>query len=123
MNKRPIPVTIIAWLFIVMCAVGIIYHLPEFDPRHPLDYGLVFLIRLLGLLGGLFLLRGRSWARWALLLWLACHVVIGMYHSAGQAIMHAIFLAVIGHLLFRAQTTAWLNLRKAPAPKARPAAS
>ena len=57
--KRPIPVTILGCLFIVAGLVGLAYHLSQ----RPLDrwVALISFIRVLAVLGGVFLLyRARS---------------------------------------------------------------
>ena len=61
MNKRPLSVTIIGWLFVVAGAIGFVYHASEFS-LHPFrsDVVLVCIVRLVAILSGVFLLRGLS---------------------------------------------------------------
>ena len=109
MKKRPLSITIIGWLFIVVGTVGLIYHAREL--RLSLDYDLVLacLIRLVAIVGGLFLLRGHNWARWVLILWLLYHVVLSVFHSLSQLAFHAVFLVVIGYFLFRPNTSKYFR--------------
>ena len=65
MRKRPVSITVIGWMFIVVGVVGFLYHLGDFKARQPFDYGLLAIcfVRLLAVLGGIFLLRGFCCAR------------------------------------------------------------
>ena len=62
MPKRPLSVTVIAWLFIVAGTVGLVYHATEFKTDGPFQYELVLvcLIRLLAIVCGAFMLRGSN---------------------------------------------------------------
>src|SRR5882672_2264838 len=97
--KRPLPVTVFGCLFILAGTVGLIYHLRE----RPLerDYLLIFAIRLLAVVGGVFLLLGHNWARWLLLAWLAFHVVVSAFHSLSESIAHVVLLIIVGYVLLR----------------------
>ncbi len=76
MNKRPLSVTLVGWLFIAAGIVGIAYHATEFNASDPFGYDLLLAlgVRILAIVGGAFALRGANWARWLLLVWLAYHV-------------------------------------------------
>src|SRR5206468_3983960 len=80
-HKRPITVAIIGYLFIAVGSIGLIYHTVE--ERHPFDGELIWivLLRLLAIVGGAFLLRGRNWARWLLIAWMGYHVALSVFHS------------------------------------------
>ena len=58
------------------------------------------LVRLLAILCGAFMLRGRNWARWLALAWMALHVAIS-FPARNQVAFHLVFLVVIAWLLFR----------------------
>jgi hypothetical protein len=115
MNKRPLAVTVIGWIFILAGGVGLAYHLTEFNPQHPFkdDVIWVLLVRLLAILGGLFLIRGRDWARWLLLIWMAYHVILSAFHSMFELIMHTVLLAVIAYFLFRPHVSAYFRAERA----------
>jgi len=107
MNKRPLPVTILACVYIAMGAVGFVYHLPELHANNALQFDGVWieLVRLLAVVAGVFMLRGQDWARWLALAWIAFHVVVGALHSVQQFAIHALFCAVIAWFLFRPEAT------------------
>ena len=96
--KRPIAVTILGGLFIVAGTVGLVYHLRE-RPLEP-QIVLVSAIRVLAIVGGIFLLLGHSWARWLLLVWLGFHVVLSAFHSLSEASAHAALLLLVAYFLF-----------------------
>ena len=103
MTKRPLPVTIIAWLFIAAGIVGFAYHAREIN-IHDLfgnDLILALFVRLLAVAGGIFALRVANWARWLLVTWLVYHVVLSIYHPLEQLIVHSVLLVVITFFLFR----------------------
>jgi len=97
--KRPLPVTILGYLFIVVGLVGLAYHLFE----SPLDRWLVLIsiVRLIAVVGGVFLLMGHNWARWLILAWLAFHVVVSAFHSLSESIAHVVLLIIVGYVLLR----------------------
>jgi hypothetical protein len=87
-------------LFIVVGIVGLAYHLHS---DRPLDQSVILIsaVRLLAVIGGVFLLLGHNWARWLLLAWLAFHVCISALHSYSEAGAHLALLVVIGYILLR----------------------
>lgn len=120
MNKRPLPVTVIGGLSLVAGGVGLVYHATEFTARGPFQYDLLWvsLVRVLAVVGAIFLLRGHDWARWLLVAWLAYHVVLSALHSMPQAIFHAVLLAVIAYFLFRRPAAAYFRGAQADATAA-----
>jgi hypothetical protein len=111
MNERPLTVTVIGWIFIVAGVIGFAYHLTELNPQHPFEDDVVWvlLVRLLAILGGLFLLRGLGWARWFLLIWIAYHVVLSAFHSMFEFMTHSLLLVVIAYFLFRPRVSAYFR--------------
>ena len=111
MNKRPISVTVIGCIFIAAGVIGFAYHVSEFKPQRPFQYDLVLvsLVRLLAILGGVFVLRGKNWARWLLLAWIAFHVVLSAFHSLFELAVHGLLLAVIAYVLFRPPASAYFR--------------
>ena len=95
--KRPMPVTILGGLFIVVGLVGFVYHLSE----SPLDRWVVLIsiVRIIAVVGGVFLLMGHNWARWLILAWLAFHVVVSAFHSLSEFLPHLVLLMVVGYVL------------------------
>ena len=117
MSKRPHSITVISWLFVAAGFVGFAYHLTEFKARGPFQYdvALLCLIRLVPILSGVFMLRSSNWARWLLLVWLAYHVVLSVFHSLSQLAMHSLLFAVIAYFLLRSQASAYFQGRR-PGP-------
>lgn len=103
MVNRPFSVALISWLFIAAGVTGIVYHSTEFNIHDPFERELLLglFIRLLAIIGGIFMLRGAYWSRWLLISWMAYHVVLSFYHDLAQVVMHAVLLAVIAYFLFR----------------------
>lgn len=109
MNRRPLSVTVISWLFIAAGAIGLAYHLTEFQGQFKYDLVLVCFVRLLAILAGLFMLRGSNWARWLLLVWIVYHVILSAFHSVSELAMHSLLLGVVAYFLFRRQASAYFS--------------
>ena len=94
--------TIIAWLYISVGAIGLVYHSTEFS-RQPFQYELVWveLIRLLAVVSGVFMLRGHNWARWLALAWIGAHVILSAFNSLSQLAIHVSFFAILTFFLRR----------------------
>jgi hypothetical protein len=114
--KRPISVTLIAWLFMLTGAGGFASHLSRFKTSEPFDYDMLWPSGLsaLAVVGGVFMLRGANFARWLCLLWMACHVLISVFHSVSEVAVHAVIFAVLLYLLLRPSATAYFMCRRKP---------
>jgi hypothetical protein len=112
MNKRPPSVTIISFVFIAAGVIGLAYHITEFRIQHPFQDGGVwlFLIRFLAIVGGVYMLRGRNWARWLSILWIGCHVILSAFHSVPELAFHSLLFAAFAYFLFRAQATQYFRV-------------
>lgn len=95
-NKRPISILILSCLYIVTGALMFAYH---FHDLTALDTLLVELVELLAVVAGAFMLRGRNWARWLALAWIAFHVAIS-FPVVRMVLIHSLFLAAIAWILF-----------------------
>lgn len=100
MNKRPIYVTFLGYVLIVAGAVGIAYHFMEFKSTPPSEYFPVLVVRLIAIVSGVYLLRGKDWARWLAIAWIACHLVISIFHTKQGIVVHAVVLIAFTVLLF-----------------------
>jgi hypothetical protein len=109
MKKRPLSITIIGWLFILVGTIGFLYHANELRSPRRFGYSLVWicLLRLIAIVSGAFLLRGSNWARWVLLIWMAYHVGLGVLHSWSDVLTHSLILIVIAFFLLRPQASAY----------------
>src|SRR5258708_35334263 len=96
--KRPFPVTILGRLFIVAGLAGLVYHLSE----KPLDHWIipVSIVRIIAVVGGVFLLMGHNWARWLMLAWLPFHVDWSAFPSLSEFVPQVVVLLIVGYVLF-----------------------
>lgn len=103
MKKRPLPVTIIAVVYMLTGAAGLVSHLANVRFHRPFEYDIIGIaaVSLVALFCGIFLLRGRNWARWGALAWMAFHVVLSAFQSRIQLAIHSVFFAAIVYFLFR----------------------
>jgi hypothetical protein len=110
MNKRPIAITILGWLFVAFGVVLFAYHLKQVDLHRLFRSAdnLIPLAELIWTVAGAFMLRGHSWARWLLLAWIAFHVALS-YPSFHATLVHGLLLALIAWLLFRADARAYFR--------------
>lgn len=111
MNKRPLSVIVIGCIFVATGVIGFAYHLTEFNTQRPFEYAILWvcLVRLLAVLGGVFVLRGHNWARWLLLAWIAYHVVLSAFHSLSELVAHGLLFAIVAYVLFRPQAAAYFR--------------
>ena len=77
------------------------------------DDVLVLAIGIAALIGGWQLLRGRSWARWLLVAWMALHVAISVGRPSALGAHLAIF-GSIAFLLFRSGAAPHFAVRSTP---------
>lgn len=100
---RPLYVTVVGCIFILAGIVGFGYHFKDWQEAGGTLYGwlLVELVRILAIVAGAFLLRGKDWARFLVLAWMALHVVLSAFHDPFEFGMHALLFAALVYLLFR----------------------
>jgi hypothetical protein len=110
MNKRPITVTGIGWLFVVGGAAAFAVHLSAL--RHNAFHGeniWIFVIEVIAIVAGVFMLRGNNLARWVAVAWMALHVVISFLDSWQRLAMHVVLFGLITYALFRADAAAYFR--------------
>jgi hypothetical protein len=100
LNKRPIYVTVLGYVLIAAGAIGIAYHFTEFRTTNPREYLLVLVVRITAIVCGVFMLRGKDWARWLAIAWIAFHLVISIFDTKKGTLVHAVVLVVFCVLLF-----------------------
>jgi len=100
LSQRPIAVTGVAWLFIAAGAAMFLFHLTELLHPH-WDTFLVESVELTGLAAGILMLKGRNWARWLALAWIAFHVAITAIPPFHGLVVHALIFAGITWILLR----------------------
>jgi hypothetical protein len=113
MNKRPLSVAMIGYLYIAVGAIGFAYHFSEFRTRGAFPFHVLWieLIRLVAIVCGAFLLRNHSWARWLAVAWIGFHVVMSALHSLPELAIHCLFFAVIAWSLFRPEAAQYFRSR------------
>lgn len=113
MNAKscPLSVTILACVYILVGMVGFVYHLGEILGRHTFGYGdfLVELTEFVAIVCGVFLLRGRNWARWLALAWMVFHVILSAFGAFREFAMHALICVLIAGILFRRESTQYFR--------------
>lgn len=103
MNRRPIAVTVSAWLLIAVGIFGFGVHLKEifFERSFHLKDLSVPMANLAASALGFFILKGHNWARWLALAWMALHVAISLFEPFEKAAMHIVLFGLIAYALFR----------------------
>jgi uncharacterized membrane protein HdeD (DUF308 family) len=108
--KRPLSVTLIAALFIIAGISGIVYHLPEWK-----QFGFhtetvwPFVVRLIAIVAGIFLLKASNVARWVLLGWILYHVGLSLFHSTSELLMHIAVTIVVVVALFNTRANQYFK--------------
>ena len=111
MNKRPISITILASVYLMVGTVGFAVHFREILARQAFQYddALIELTELIAIACGVFMLQGRNWARWLALAWMAFHVAISFFDPLQKLAVHGLFLVLIAYFLFRADARTYFQ--------------
>jgi hypothetical protein len=110
--RRPLLVTLLGWMLIVLGAVECLYRATKIHaPIQAGDLG-VPLFELIILVSGIFLLRGSNWARWLAVAWVGFHVVVGSLNSVTRGIAHGLIFFVFAWMMFRPEINAWFRSRR-----------
>ena len=100
--RRPIAVLLVSYLYMAVGTIGFLVYLPKQTALQ--QYWLwIELTELLALFAGAFMFRGRNWARWLALVWMAFHVAIS-FPVVRQVVTHSVIFALIAWVLFRQDT-------------------
>lgn len=68
-------------------------------------------VNALAVFAGIFLRRGRNWARWLSVGWMAGHVGLSVFHSWPQLLFHAMLLGIMSICLFSRRGSAHFRPR------------
>jgi hypothetical protein len=110
MRKPPLSIMVIAALFLAVGGLDLYRGLvPLFQARLAGDDVLVFALGAAAVVGAVFLLYGRNWARWLLAAWMAFHVVVSFGHPQFQLIAHVVIFGLIAFALFRGQVAGYFR--------------
>ena len=114
MKSRPLPVLVVAILFLVAGLFGFLSHIKDFfEPDTELYVVLlVQLLRILAIVCGILLLRGNNSGRWLSITWIFAHIIIGALNSTFQLIAHIVILIIVSVLLFFPVSSAYFQNKK-----------
>lgn len=101
LKRIPVPVFLIACLYLAAGAGGFIAH---FSDRRAPEWLWVEITEFLAIICGVFLLRAHTWARWLAVAWMAFHVVVS-FGEMRQIAIHSLLLVLIVWCLFRADAS------------------
>ena len=106
--------TILSILITAAGAVGFAYHLTDLNVRHPFQNDVVWagLVRLIAIVCGVYMLRGRNWARWLAMVWIGFHVVVSGFHSFPELAVHALLFVVFAYVLLRPRASEYFRARR-----------
>lgn len=125
--RRPAAITVLCWLFILVGTAGVLRDVwPLFTPDAAeqiaklradglADVGPAWTSRLLSIIGGAGLLRGRNWGRWLLVAWMVFHVGLSAMHSWEQLLIHCAIFLPIFYVLFRGPSDLYFRTPKGSA--------
>ena len=114
-RARPLSVTIIGCVYLLVGLGGMASHFASWDRRNPLEFALVELLSAAAIVSGAYMVRGRDWARWLALAWIALHVVVSAFHSAPEFAIHTLFCAVLAYFLTRADASRYFRAARSGA--------
>lgn len=106
--RRPVAVLVIAGAYLAVGIIGFVVHFHDLLAT-PSEGVWIELTELLAAVTGVFLLRGRNWARWLAVAWIAFHVVLSAFGNIREMAVHALLAALIVWLLFRPDTAGWFQ--------------
>lgn len=121
--KRPLAVTFVGWLYLVVNVLILAAHYKDVLPPHSSEDLWTDLVRALGVVAGAFLLRGAFWAPWLAIVWMAFHVWVGWLNGTIPGLVHSGFFLLILSLLFlRADSRAFFRASSQTQPRPTPPA-
>jgi hypothetical protein len=124
---RPRSITIIAWLFVGIGVAGLLNdlwplltsgsaaQLAKLKSDGLADLGPAWTTRLLAIVAGIWLLRGRNWARWLLVLWMLFHIGLSVLDSWEKLVIHCVIFLPIFYFLFRESSQLYFRSAKTSA--------
>ena len=108
LGRRPLAVLIVAGAYLAVGILGFIAHFHDLLAS-PSEGVWIELTELVAAFTGVFLLRGRNWARWLAVGWIAFHVGLSAFDSMRLVAVHAVMAALIVWLLFRPDSRRWFR--------------
>jgi hypothetical protein len=56
--------------------------------------------RVMAIVGGIGVLRGRNWGRWVLAAWMVLHIGLSFLHSLTEVLLHTAIFTPLAYFLF-----------------------
>jgi hypothetical protein len=116
MKICPPAITMLSFLFVAIGVISTAVHVWQFDISKPtfFEEAWIYAIGTLAVVAGIYMLRGRNWARWLALGWVCFHVIVAAFsQSIGAAIfgilIHGVFVALLAWFLFRRESQEWFK--------------
>ncbi len=111
MRKRPLSIAFVACLLMATGILGFAAHAEELVSHGTVQMDILYalVLAVLAVATGIFVWRGRNWARWAAVIWIAFHVAISFFDSWQKVVVHAVLLALFAYCLFRKDANAYLK--------------
>lgn len=123
MKTCPPTITLLSFLFIAIGVISTGVHIWQFSISRPtfFEEAGIYVLGALAVVAGIYMMRGRNWARWLALGWICFHVIVAAFsQSIGQAIIgvliHGLFVALLAWFLFRRESQEWFVPKPAAAP-------
>ena len=122
MKNCPPTITLLSFLFIAVGIISTGVHVWQFRVAQPtqLEAAGIVAIGALAVVAGIYMMRGKNWARWLALAWISFHVIIAALDQPIGLIIHAIFVALLAWFLFRRESQQWFNPKPADTPPQAP---
>ena len=116
MKRRPLSVTILAWLYVAVGTVGFFVHLSEVRRGNLFHFDGIWieLTEAAAILSGAFLLRGHNWARWLAVAWIGFHVLLSILETHRGLAVHCVLFVAIAWVLFRPEAGRYFRDRAEP---------
>jgi hypothetical protein len=116
MKICPPTITILSFLFIAVGIISTGFRVWQFNVVRPtfLEQLYILIVGVLAVVAGVYMMRGRNWARWLAIGWLSFHVVVSAFYELRALAFHLVFVALLAWLLFRRESQEWFM----SAPKA-----
>lgn len=120
MRKRPLSVTLIGYLYIVIGVVALLSQLAMLRLHAPFPYDILWasVVELVALVSGIYILRGSNLARWFALAWIIFHVILSAFHAPLELTIHSLLCLIIAYCLFRPPANAYFRQPRLPSAPA-----
>lgn len=117
MKICPPTITILSFLFVAVGVISTAVHVWQFNISRPtfLEEAGIYAVGALAVVAGIYMLRGRNWARWLALGWICFHVIVAAFNQPLGLVIHVIFVALLAWFLFRPESQQWFKPQPAVA--------